>query len=159
MKLVSKVLIGIIAVLAVILLIVRITGLNPRGPRPGLWLSGNLVATPVIDWSFANRYPTIEVQTKTWYLVPHSVTIWCVSYQQHLYLQAIGKTWSRNVARDPHVRIKVGDQLYDGTAAYVNDRTEYFGIEASMAQKYARWRWKSSKEFDPDAFFRVMQSR
>jgi hypothetical protein len=76
MKTIIRVLFGTAAVLALALLVERITGLNPRGPRPGLWLSGNLITTPVADWSFANNYPTIEVQTKTWYLIPHSVTIW-----------------------------------------------------------------------------------
>ena len=155
MKLFLKALIGVVAVLAVTLVILRVTGLNPRGPRPGLWLSGNRVIVPVADWSFANGYPTIEVQTKTWYLVPHSVTIWCVSYQTHLYLQALGKNWSRNVVRDPHVRIKIGDQLYDGTAAYVTDPNEFFGVEARMAQKYPRW--PPSKDFVPNVFFRVRQ--
>jgi hypothetical protein len=157
MKLVSKVLIGIVVLIAAILLILRITGLNPRGPKPGLWLSGKLVTAPVTDWSFANRYPTIEVQTKTWYFVPHSVTIWCVSYQKNLYLQAIGRNWSGNVARDSHVRIKIGDQLYDATAVYVNDPAEYSGIEASMTQKYARWHWIPPKGFYPNLFFRVRQ--
>jgi hypothetical protein len=155
MKLFLKVLIGVVAVLAVTLVILRVTGLNPRGPRPGLWLSGNRVIVPVADWSFANRYPTIEVQTKTWYLVPHSVTIWCVGYQTHLYLQALGKNWSRNVVRDPHVRIKIGDQLYDGTAAYITDPNEFFGVETGMAQKYHRW--PPSKDFVPNVFFRVSQ--
>jgi hypothetical protein len=155
MKLFLKALIGVVAVLAVTLVILRVTGLNPRGPMPGLWLSGIRVIVPVADWSFANGYPTIEVQTKTWYLVPHSVTIWCVSYQTHLYLQALGKNWSRNVVRDPHVRIKIGDQLYDGTAAYVTDPNEFFGVEASIAQKYPRW--PPSKDFVPNVFLRVRQ--
>jgi hypothetical protein len=30
--------------------------------------------------------------TNTWYLIPHSVTIYCVSYQNQLYLQSVGKT-------------------------------------------------------------------
>lgn len=157
MKIFLKVVVAVVALFALTLVILRITGLNPRGPRPGLWLSGNVVAVPVADWSFADRYPTIEVQTKTRYLIPHSVTIWCVSYQKHLYLQAIGKTWSGNLARDPRVRIKIGSQLYDGTAAYVTDHNEYFGVEANMAQKYSRWHWRASKQYYPNTFFRVQQ--
>jgi hypothetical protein len=157
MKIFLRVVIAVLALLAVALVVLRVTGLNPRGPRPGLWLSGNVVAAPVTDWSFADRYPTIEVQTRTWYFVPHSVTIWCVSYQKHLYLQAIGKTWSGNVVRDPRVRVKIGSQLYDGTAAYITDPSEYFGVEANMAQKYSRWHWRASKEYYPDTFFRVRQ--
>ena len=153
MKKLSKVLVRTVALLVLILVIVRITGLNPSGPRPGLWLSGNLVTTPVPDWSFANDYPTIEVQTKTWYWLPHSVTIWGVGYQDHLYLQTIGN-WKRNVVRDPHVRIKVDDELYDRTAAYVKDPAEYWIVAQNMNKKYGN-KWPLPTEVFPDVFFRV----
>lgn len=160
MKTVSKALVGIIVVVALVVVIVRITGLNPNGPRPGLWLSGNLVTAPVTDWSFVNGYQTIEVQTSTWYLVSHSVTIFCVSHENHLYLQAIGKAWKRNVVRDPHVRIKVGNQLYDRVVAYVTDPAEFFGVEDSMVKKYRQWYGQSapSKDFIPNAFLRVIEN-
>ncbi len=155
MKSALKVLAGVVALLVFFLVILRITGLNPRGPRPGLWLSGNVIAAPVTDWSFANSYPTIEVQTNTWYLIPHSVTIYCVSYQNHLYLQAFGKTWKRNVARDPHLRIKIANQLYDATAAnHVSDPAEYWGVARSMTRKYGE-KWPLPKDFVPGVFLRV----
>jgi hypothetical protein len=146
--------VGTVVGLAALLLVVRTTGLNPRGPRPGLWLSGELVTAPVEDWSFANSYPLVEVQTNTWYGVPHSVTIYCVSYQKHLYLQSIGKTWKRNVAHDPHVRIKIGNQLYDRLVAYVSDVPEYSGVEQSLVQKYGG---TPAKEFRPNAYLRVLE--
>lgn len=152
MKTVIRVFGGTAALLAFALLITRITGLNPRGPRPGLWLSGELVTAPIEDWSFANSYPLVEVQTNTWYRIPHSVTIYCVSYQKHLYLQSIGKVWKRNVARDPHVRIKIGNQLYDRLVTYVNDGSEYSGVEQSLVQKYGG---TPAKDFRPNAYLRV----
>jgi hypothetical protein len=147
---------GIAALLALGLVTLRTTGLNPRGPRPGLWLSGNLITTPVTDWSFANAYPTIEVQTRTWYLIPHSVTIYGAGYQDHLYLQAFGN-WKRNVIRDPHVRIKIGNDLYDRIAVYVNDRTEFWTVAETMNKKYGN-KWPMPKQIDPDyadVFLRV----
>lgn len=156
MKILGKALLGAVAVLVAILVVLRITGLNPRGPRPGLWLSGKVISTLVPDWSFANRYSTIEVQTSTPYFLPHSVTIWCVSYDGHLYLQALGRTWSGDVVRDPHVRVKVGEQLYDGTAFYVKNPTEFFGVAGKMTQKYSP-RWPPLKKFDPHLFFRFEQ--
>jgi hypothetical protein len=153
MKTFLSVIAVVVVLLALILVVMRITGFNPRGPRPGLWLSGNLITAPVTDWSFVNGYQTIEVQSNTWYLIPHSVTIWCASHDTHLYLQAIGKMWSRNVLRDPHVRIKVGNQLYDRTVVYVSDPAEFFGVEESMAKKYARW--TPDKDFLPNTFLRV----
>jgi hypothetical protein len=155
MRTVFKILVGTITFLALVLVILRITGVNPRGPRPGLWLSGSLVTAPITDWSFADSYPTIEVQTNTWYLIPHSVTIYCGSYQEHLYLQAFGKMWKRDVARDPHVRIKIGNNLYDETTAYyVTDPTEFWGVARSMSRKYGE-KWPLPKDFLPDVFVRV----
>jgi hypothetical protein len=70
MKTLLRIISVVVVLLALVLAVLRITGFNPRGPRAGLWLSGTLVTAPVTDWSFANSYPTIEVQTKTWYLIP-----------------------------------------------------------------------------------------
>jgi len=34
------------------------------------------------------------------------------------------KSWTSNVARDPRVRIKIGDKLYEATMVLVADRSE-----------------------------------
>jgi hypothetical protein len=152
-KVILRILLGTVALLALALLIARFAGLNPSGPRPGLWLSGKLITTTVADWSFANSYPTIEVQTRTWYLIPHSVTIWGVGYEGHLYLQAIG-SWKHNVVRDPHVRIRIGNDLYDRTVQYVTDSAEYWVVARNMNKKYGN-KWPLPKEAFPDVFLRV----
>jgi hypothetical protein len=151
MKTSIKLLAGIIGFVFLLLLGLRITGLNPKGPRPGLWLSGTNAKTAVADWSFSDQYPMIQVQTRPWYFVPHSVTIYCVSYENRLYLQAFGKTWKAYVLRDPRVRIKVAERLYDGTAVPVTDREEYRGVARSMTEKYGKT-WP--EEFYPDVYFR-----
>jgi hypothetical protein len=156
MKTLLKVVGGTVVILVTLFVIVRITGFNPNGPRAGLWLSGNLVSGPVTGWSFADSYKTIEVQTNTWYLIPHSVTIYCVSYENHLYLQALGKMWNRNVIRDPHVRIKIANELYDRAVVYVNDPPEYWGVVQMMAKKYPGW--TPIKDFTPNAFLRVIDN-
>ena len=75
MKTLWKIIGGILVCLVLLLLVLRVTGLEPQERRPGLWLKGNLVTTPVADWSFTDKYPKIKIQTRTWYLLPHSVTI------------------------------------------------------------------------------------
>jgi hypothetical protein len=137
---------GVILVVLVLALAgLRITGLNPHGRTPGLWLTGNLVTTPVTDWSFTDKILTDEVQTRTWYLIPHSVTTYCVSYNGQLYLDSIyrgkieyphGRSWNENVARDPHVRIKLGNHLYDRTLVYVTDPAERKAVLKAKAKKY-----------------------
>ena len=145
MKTLLKV-VGVIVVCLVLLLVVlSITGFGPHGNTPGLWLKGNLVMTPVTDWSFTDNIETANVQTRTWYLIPHSVTTYCASYMGQLYLTSIykegltyphGRSWNEDVARDPHVRIKLGDQLYDRTLTLVTDPAERAGVLAAKRKKY-----------------------
>src|ERR1700733_4296794 len=136
MKTSIKLLAGIIGLVFLLLLSLRITGFNPKGPRPGLWLSWMIAKTAVADWSFSDQYPMVQVQTRPWYIVPHSVTIFCASYENRLYLQALGKTWKEYVLHDPRVRIKIADRLYDGTAVPITDQQEYWGVAQSMKKKY-----------------------
>ena len=81
MKVLLKIVGGILVCLALVLVVLRITGLNPHDGIPGLWLTGDLVTTPVTDWSFTDEVPTIKLQTQSRFLLPHSVTINCLAYQ------------------------------------------------------------------------------
>jgi len=138
--------VGVILVCLVLLLAVaRITGLEPNGRRPGLWLKGDLVTTPVGDWSFTDKIQNVKIQTNTRYLLPHSVTINCVSYKGQLYLDSFyaagltyphGRSWNEDVARDPYVRIKIGNQLYDRTLALVTDPAEQAAVNEAKFKKY-----------------------
>jgi hypothetical protein len=130
MKTLLRIIVALVACVVVVLIIFRITGFGPHGRTPGLWLNGTVVTTPVSDWSFAGKYFTLEVQTKTPYLLPHSVTAACITYMGQLYVGSIyepglqyphGRNWNENVARDPHVRVKVGNHLYDATLVHVTD--------------------------------------
>jgi hypothetical protein len=83
----------LVGVLLLALLTLRLTGLDPQYmegeelkahrdiARPGLWLRGEVVRTPISDWSFISKleHPgratnTIMVETRTPYFIPHSVT-------------------------------------------------------------------------------------
>jgi hypothetical protein len=134
---------SILVCLILLLLVLRITGLEPQGRRPGLWLKGDLVITPVTDWSFTDQYPTIKLETRTWYLLPHSVTINCVAYNGQLYLTSTfpartQRGWNDNVVRDPHVRLKIGEKLYDRKAELVTNPDEQEGELQARAKKYPR---------------------
>jgi hypothetical protein len=139
---------GIVVICLVLLLVVlRVTGLNPHGDTPGpgsypgLWLNGTLVTTPVADWSFTDNIKTVKVQTNTWYLIPHSVTTWCIAYNGQLYLATSGaatREWPRNVARDPHVRLRIDGKLYDRTLMVVTDPAEREGVLQVRAKKYSQ---------------------
>jgi len=146
LKTVAKIAGGIVIFLALLLVILRITGFNPIGDTPGagnypgLWLSGHPAKGPVTDWSFTTGYQTDKVETRTSYLIPHSVTTGFVVYHGQLYLTSNfaagrpfpqGKSWVANVMRDPHVRLKFGDNLYDCVLSHVSDPDERAAVLGS----------------------------
>jgi len=152
MKVAAKIAGVIVLGLALVLVVLRITGLNPIGNTPGpgnypgLWLSGQVITTPVTDWSFATKYQTDKVQTRTWFLIPHSVTTGFIVYNGQLYLTSMfragtpfpqGKMWVSDVMRDPHVRLKFGDKLYDCVLSLVTDPEEMAAVLGSRVQPAA----------------------
>ena len=141
MKIILKVLGAVVVCLVLALLVLRVIGLDPKERRPGLWLKGDVTTTAITDWSFTDQYKTVKVQTSSWYLLPHSVTTFCIAYNGQLYLATTRpetRQWSRNVARDPHVRLKIGDQLFDRTLSVVTDPAEREAVLQARAKKYSQ---------------------
>ena len=144
MKALWKVLGVILACLLLLLVVARIVGFEPNGRRPGLWLKGDLVTTPVADWSFTDKIQNVKIQTTTWYLLPHSVTTGFIFHDGQLYITSMfgkgvpfpdGKSWVKNVMRDPHVRLKFGDNLYDCTLSPVSDPGERAAVLGPRAER------------------------
>ena len=129
------------------LLTLRVTGLAPghpsaeeyakagRSARPGLWLTGEVVHEAVTNWDWVEQVSD-ELETRTWYGIPHSVTVALVPRGDKLYLQSSAQTfrlnkkfpyakaWWRNVERDPRVRLKIGGKIYEMTVVLIQDRAE-----------------------------------
>jgi hypothetical protein len=90
--------------------------LDPADQRPGLRLSGEVVETPVVDWSFTDAHSEIWIETRTSYLLPHSVTIVCAAGDRKFYVGARDpehKRWVGNVERDANVRLQIGESIYE----------------------------------------------
>ena len=141
MKTLVKIVGAILVCLALVLVVLRFTGLDPRDRIPGLWLTGELVTTPVTDWSFTDQVATIKLQTQSRFLLPHSVTINCLSLNGQLYVSSIypagtPRSWNDNVLRDPHVRIKIGNKVYDRTLVLLTDPAEIAAVLQVRAKKY-----------------------
>ena len=149
-------LLGVGALLVLTLVTLRITGLEPRyidpaSPAfaeanrtawPGLWLTGEVAREPVANWDWVLdvRHPvrgnSIMLETRTWYGIPHSVTVNLVPRGEELYVSGSAqgsrldgefpnfKSWWANVERDPRVRMKIDGKLYEMTLALVNDHAE-----------------------------------
>src|SRR6202043_498359 len=122
---------SILICLILLLLASRITGFEPWDcpnasslscRMPGLWLKGEVVATPVSDWSFTDKIQTIKIQTQTPILLPYSVSIWCAVYNNNLYVTSYrGRRWVEDIFNNPHVRLKIGDRVFERNLALVND--------------------------------------
>lgn len=148
MKIMKIVSLGFLSILIVALFSLRVFGLDPQDQRPGLWLSGDVVTTPVTDWSFTDEHIEIFVQTNTRYGVPHSVTTYSTDYNGDYYLFSAyygggtfpdDRGWNRNVMRDPRVRIKIGESLYDRQLSYVEDESTRIAVHEELVSKYPQW--------------------
>jgi hypothetical protein len=142
---------GAILICMILLLVtLHATGFEPRYctnasaswscRAPGLWLKGELVTTPVSDWSFTDKIQTIKIQTQTPVLLPYSVSIWCAVYNGNLYVTSYrGRRWVEDIVRDPHVRLKIGGQLFERTLSLVNDPDEKAAVLRAKGEKYPTW--------------------
>jgi len=135
----------LLAFLVLGLILIRAMGFEPRERSPGLWLSGEVATTAVTDWSFTDQIEHVYVETRTWYSIPHSVTTYCTTYNGELYLTSTyrqaadfpgNRSWNHNVVRDPHVRLKIGDRIYERQLFLVTDPAEKTAVLDSKARKY-----------------------
>ena len=140
------------AVLACVLLLSGC--LDPKDRRPGLRLSGEVETAPVTDWSFTEAAREIFLETRTWYGVRHSVTVVCATQGGALYVPSLyydggefpdKRHWHQNVARDPRVRLEIGDRLYERRAVLVTDPAEWEAVFAAFAQKMPFWKELAEK--------------
>jgi hypothetical protein len=162
MKILLKVVGAIVACVILALVVLSITGLDAKQHRAGLWLKGDVQNFPA-DWMFADKYQTIMVETHPWYLIPHSVNIFFVTSQGNLYLHAdygppqyapgtfpSGKSWTAAVARNPKVRLKLGNQVFDGKAFLVTDKAEIDALFEAQLKKYPKSPYSVRR---PDVYF------
>ena len=151
---VSLMVVGTLVVVS--LLTLRVTGLEPRyidpsSPAfvesgrtawPGLWLKGEVVRDAGTNWDWANdisdpiRKNSIMLETRTWYGIPHSVTISPTARGDKLYIGGSeqdfrlqkefpdSKAWWANIVRDPRVRMKIDGKIYEMTVSLIADRAE-----------------------------------
>ena len=151
MKRVVRIAGSIVVVMLLLLVTLRATGFEPRDcanageswtcRTPGLWLRGDVVSTPVTDWSFTDAIPTIKIQTQTPLLLPYSVTIWCASYNGNFYVTSYrGRRWVEDIVSHPQVRLKIDGRLYDRTLSMVSDPTEKAAVLQAKGKKYPSWK-------------------
>ena len=110
-----------------------------RALKVGLLVVGVLVVVSLLtlrDVTDPIRKNSIMLETRTWYGIPHSVTIsptargdkfYIGGSEQDFRLQKefpYSKAWWANIARDPRVRMKIDGKIYEMTVALIADRVE-----------------------------------
>ena len=129
----------LVAVIVVVLCILAIyLPVDPVERRPGTGLSGELAADQNTDWAFVDGRTRAWVETRTRYLVPHSITVSAWADDGKLYVgcrQCDTKTWPRNVARDNRVRVKIGDSVYERRAIRITDPAERAAVLGPAADR------------------------
>lgn len=102
---------------------------------PGGELEGEVAPVPA-DWSFTDEISTIQIETNP--SDPYSVNIWATAAGEALYLHAGANraTWVEYLETDPHLRIKVEDQLYELAATRVTDVEEFAAFADRYETKY-----------------------
>ena len=147
-KLALKALLSAFIMLGAALFFLRIMGYEPTDTSPGLWINGNILSEPVTDWSFTNEIDEIFVETRTSYLVPHSVTTYCGVYEGRFYLFSAyynggefpyARRWNQNVIRDPRVKLKIGGDIYQQNLSFIGDESIKAPIHNAFVNKYSNW--------------------
>jgi hypothetical protein len=131
-------------ILALALGVVAIACIDPRGPKPGYRLGGDHVEAPVEDWRFTNAIDLVFIQTRPWYGIPHSATLWCVELDERLYIGSYGdssapsefKRWERDIRRNPHARLRVDEKIYDVRVKPVAEPATANALNVAYAKKY-----------------------
>ncbi len=124
---------------AILTLIISISACQPADETPGFWLNGEVVEHTVDDWTFTNSVEEIFIQTKTWYLLPHSTTIWCGEMSGELYVGSYAdeqKYWESNVLLNPDARLQINGLLYDVSVTPVSDTLAIANLDVRYAAKY-----------------------
>ncbi len=134
--------------------------IEPSGERPGLGLPGEVHQQAVEDWSFTDDSGEIFIETVTSYWIPHSVTAWCVTVENELYVSADHadkKRWVANVARDPNVRLKIKGRIYEQKLVPVADPTTIASIDIGFVQKYEYEEEEEADEEMTVGYWRVVE--
>jgi squalene-hopene/tetraprenyl-beta-curcumene cyclase len=107
--------------------------------RPGTWLEGEPFVGSVSDWTFTAGIDEIFIETRPWYGLPHSTTIWCVELEGRLYIGSYGdveKAWEKAIAHDSAARLRIDGRLHEVTLVPVDDPRLNRKVDSRYGEKY-----------------------
>jgi hypothetical protein len=110
---------------------------QPMGPIPGGRLKGEVVTTPVDDWSFASAVETIQLESNP--ADPYSVNVWFVAQGARLWIAAGSgdkSRWAKDLLADPRVRLRIEGKIYERKAVRVTEQSEMDEVLVLYQTKY-----------------------
>jgi hypothetical protein len=113
--------------------------IDPSDRRPGLRLGGEVARAGGGDWSFTDAHREISIETRSPWLLPHSVTIFCAAKDGRFFVGARnpdGKRWVENVDRDPDVRLGIGGRVYEQRLVPLLEADDVTAAQDAFAAKY-----------------------
>jgi hypothetical protein len=111
---------------------------DPSDGRPGTHLTGAIAPLPA-DWLFTAAHQEIALEVSGFLGLPHSVTIWCVTLDEALFVGARdpeSKRWPGWAEAYPNVRLKIGDSVYEVRLTKVEDAATIERLQAEYGAKY-----------------------
>ncbi len=110
-------------------------GCDPLVMVPGGALSGTVKPIPE-DWSFSDAIETVQLETRP--SDPYSVNVWGVGIGEIFYVAAgdAESRWALNIAEDPRVRLRLGDDVYELRATRTQASAELDVFLAALKEKY-----------------------
>lgn len=101
---------------------------------PGGELGGSVTPVPA---AWRDVPDTVQLETRP--ADPYSVNIWAVGLDSDLYIgtSVEGTRWSGYMDADPAVRIRIGESLYELSAAPVSNVVERERVANAYVAKYA----------------------
>jgi hypothetical protein len=138
--------------------------LLPSGPRGGPWgrtpgfaLAGEPEPGHITSWEFVRAHPEIALETRTPWFVRHSVTVAWLLQGGDLFIpsrSAARKRWVGHVLRQPEVRLRIGERIYEARLERVDDPATRERLLQAASEK---WPHPTAQDGDASAtwFFRV----
>lgn len=120
----KKAALAILGVLVLVYIAAIFVTNDPDEQKPGTRLSGNLAEDQNPDWSFLDGRTKAYIETRSLYLIPHSITVssWSENGQLYVGCRACDtKYWPKNVVGDPNIRIKIDGKIYKRRAVRLSD--------------------------------------
>lgn len=104
-------------------------------PIAGGELEGTVVPAPA-SWPQVAATKVIELETNP--AKPYSVKLWVIAMGSSLYVHAGANhtTWVENIEQNPHVRILIGESIYELEAERVTPAGEFVRFSDSYEKKY-----------------------